>query len=381
MTTVDPERSAPKAERDDVAADRRAREGYGAASSSRGQFSALGQLTLARFREFVREPEAVFWTFIFPILLAAGLGIAFRSGAADIAKIGVLASAPGAAGMQTALAADSGLAVELLEDSSAATALRIGRIALLVVSASPNEAEYRYDPARSEARLARLVVDRALQRAAGRQDPVAVSESLVSEPGSRYIDFVLPGLLAMNLMGGGIWGIGFGIVDARRKKLLKRLVATPMSKAQYLLSFMLMRLSMMVVEVIVVIAFGVLVFGVPMRGSLVVFGAVSVLGTLMFGALGLLIASRARTLEGASGLMNFVMLPMWVGSGIFFAATNFPDVVQPIIQALPLTAVVDAMRLNMLQGVGWQGVSGELGIIAVWLVAAFALAMKLFRWR
>jgi ABC-2 type transport system permease protein len=350
-------------------------------SASSGRFSALKELTLSRFREFVREPEAVFWTFIFPILLATGLGIAFRSRAADVAKVGVLASAPGAQALQQALAADSGLAVELLDDTTASTALRIGRIALLVVPTSPSETEYRYDPARTEARAARLVVDRALQRAAGRQDPVAVREALVSEPGSRYIDFVLPGLLAMNLMGGGIWGIGFGIVDARRKKLLKRLIATPMSKAQYLLSFMLMRLTMMVVEVVVVIAFGVLVFGVPLRGSLVVFAAVSVMGTLMFGAIGLLIASRARTLEGASGLMNFVMLPMWVGSGVFFAATNFPSVVQPLIQALPLTAVVDAMRLNMLQGAGWQGVSGELAVIATWLVVAFSLALKLFRWR
>jgi ABC-type multidrug transport system permease subunit len=205
--------------------------------------------------------------------------------------------------------------------------------------------------------------------------------SSVSERGSRYIDFVLPGLLAMNLMGGGIWGLGFGIVDARRKKLLKRFIATPMSRAQYLLSYLLMRLAMMVVEVLVVVAFGILVFDVPMRGSLAAFAVVCIAGTLMFGAIGLLIASRARTLEGASGLMNFVMLPMWVGSGVFFAATNFPDVVQPVVQALPLTAVVDAMRLNMLQGAGLGMLAGELAIIGTWLVLCFALALKLFRWR
>ncbi len=186
----------------------------------------------------------------------------------------------------------------------------------------------------------------------------------MSERGSRYIDFVLPGLLAMNLMGGGIWGLGFGIVDARRKKLLKRFIATPMSKAQYLFSYLVMRLVMMVVEVLVVVTFGVLVFGVPMRGSLGAFALVCVVGTLMFGAIGLLIASRARTLEGASGLMNVVMLPMWVASGVFFAATNFPNAVQPVVQALPLTAVVDAMRMNMLQGSGVAAMAGELGIMA-----------------
>ena len=154
-----------------------------------------------------------------------------------------------------------------------------------------------------------------------------------------------------------------------------------MSRAQYLLSFLLMRLTMTVIEVSVVLTFAALAFDVPLRGSLVVFGAVAVLATLMFGAIGLLIASRVRTLEGASGLMNFVMLPMWVGSGVFFAATNFPAAVQPVVQALPLTAVVDAMRVNMLQGGGWQAVGGEMAIMAAWLVVTFVLALRLFRWR
>lgn len=343
--------------------------------------SQLAQLTLARFREFLREPEAVFWTFVFPLLLATGLGIAFRSRPAEVVRIGVSNSAPNASQVQRALLADPGLSPELLGDSAADLALRIGSIALLVVPHSADSVDYRFDDARAESRAARLVVDGALQRAAGRRDPVAVGESLVSEPGSRYIDFLLPGLLAMNLMGGGIWGIGFGIVDARRKKLLKRLAATPMSRAMYLLSFLVMRLTMTVVEVSIVVAFGVLAFGVPLRGSLLVFAGISLLTTLMFGSIGLLIASRARTQEGASGLMNFVMLPMWVGSGVFFAANKFPGAVQPVIQALPLTAAVDAMRINMLQGGGLGAVAGELAIIAAWLVLCFGLALKLFRWK
>jgi ABC-2 type transport system permease protein len=350
-------------------------------AAAAARLSPMLQLTLVRFREFYREPEAVFWTFVFPLLLATGLGIAFRSRPAEVSHIAVLAGAPAADSIASALGRDSSLAVEQLDDTAAATALRIGRIALLVVPGAGATAEYRYDAARPEARTARLVVDRALQRAAGQVDPVTVREALVSERGSRYIDFVLPGLLAMNLMGGGIWGLGFGIVDARRKKLLKRFIATPMSRAQYLLSYLVMRLAMMVVEVLVVVAFGVLVFGVPMRGSLGAFAIVCVVGTLMFGAIGLLIASRARTLEGASGLMNFVMLPMWVASGVFFAATNFPAAVQPVVQALPLTAVVDAMRANMLQGSGLAALSGELGIMAAWLVLSFVLALRLFRWR
>jgi ABC-2 type transport system permease protein len=343
--------------------------------------SPLGQLTLIRFREFLREPEAVFWTFIFPLLLAGGLGLAFRSRPGDVAKIGVLTSAPAAAMVTQALGGDSTIQLVSLDDTAAVTALRIGTVALVVVARDAANVEYRFDQARTEARTARLLVDQALQRARGRNDAVTVTESLVSERGSRYIDFVLPGLLAMNLMGSGMWGIGFSIVDARKKKLLKRFVATPMRRHHYLMSFLAMRLGLMVIEVTVISAFGYFAFGVPMRGSLVAFGVACLLGALVFGSLGLLVASRARTIEAASGLMNLLMLPMWVASGVFFSAGNFPDAVQPVIQALPLTAVVDSVRGIMIQGLSWPQLMPEFAIIGTWLLLSFTVALKIFRWR
>ncbi len=224
-----------------------------------------------------------------------------------------------------------------------------------------------------------LILKRMKRRQA-RADAVAVTESLVSERGSRYIDFVLPGLLAMNLMGSGIWGIGFSIVDARRKKLLKRFVATPMRRYHYLASFLLMRLWLMVIEVTVIASFGYFAFGVPMRGSLAAFAVACLLGALVFGSLGLLVASRARTVEAASGLMNLIMLPMWVASGVFFSAANFPDAVQPFIQALPLTAVVDSVRGIMIQGLGWSALAPEFAVVGAWLAASFGLALRFFRW-
>jgi ABC-type multidrug transport system permease subunit len=343
--------------------------------------SPLGQLTLIRFREFLREPEAVFWTFIFPLLLAGGLGLAFRSRPADVAKVGILSSAPASAMVTAALGSDSALQLVALDDTAAVTALRIGTVALVVVARDSQTVEYRFDRARPEARTARLLVDQALQRSRGRTDAVAVSESLVSERGSRYIDFVLPGLLAMNLMGSGMWGIGFSIVDARRKKLLKRFVATPMRRYHYLMSFLVMRLGLMVIEVTVIVTFGYFAFGVPMRGSLIAFGVACLLGALVFGSLGLLVASRARTIEAASGLMNLLMLPMWVASGVFFSAGNFPDVVQPFVQALPLTAVVDSVRGIMIQGLGWPQLAPEFAIVGTWLVLSFTVALRFFRWR
>ena len=342
---------------------------------------SLVQLTLVRYKEFVREPEAVFWVFVFPILLAAGLGIAFRNRPAGKQHIAVVSSAPGASSIAAALGRDSSLAVQLMGDSAAALALRTGQVAIVVDPHGADSVTYRYDDTRSEALAARLLTDDALQRASGRQDPVTVADSHVRERGSRYIDFVIPGLLGMNLMGSGIWGLGFAIVDARRKKLLKRLIATPMSRAEYLMSFLLSRISWLLLEVITLLGFGALVFGVPLRGSLPALALICLVGALSFGALGLLIASRAKTVEGASGLMNFVMLPMWVFSGVFFSSANFPKAMQPFIQALPLTAINDALRANMLQGAGIGAVAGELGITLLWMVACFALALKLFRWK
>lgn len=341
----------------------------------------LVQLTLVRYREFFREPEAVFWVFVFPVLLTAGLGIAFRNQAPERTRVAVVEREGASGPLVAALTRSGDLLAEAMPEAAAAQALRTGKVAVVVTPADGGGVEYRFDDERPESRTARLLVDDALQRAAGRADLVPVAERRVSEPGSRYVDFVVPGLLGMNLMGSGIWGLGFTIVDARRKRLLKRLIATPMSRTQYLASFVLSRLTLLVLEVGALLGFALLAFGVPMRGSVLSLLVICLLSALSFGALGLLLASRARTVEGVSGLMNLVMLPMWIFSGVFFSAARFPDAFQPLIQALPLTAVNDALRASMLEGAGWERLGPELAIIAAWMVVSFTLAVRLFRWR
>jgi ABC-type multidrug transport system permease subunit len=341
----------------------------------------LVQLTRVRYREFFREPEAVFWVFIFPVLLAAGLGIAFRNRAPERTRVAIVATDSTASTLADALRRTKGIDVAVLSDSAAAEELRTGEVALVLVPSHHAAVEYRYDDTRPESQVARLMVDDALQRAAGRREPVAVQERLVHERGSRYIDFLVPGLLGMNLMGSGIWGVGFAIVDARKKRLLKRLIATPMSRPQYLASFVLSRLTLLVIEVGLLLGFGALVFGVPFRGSLLLLATICVVSSLAFTSLGLLVSSRVQTMEGASGLMNLVMLPMWIFSGVFFSASRFPDSIQPLIQALPLTAVVDALRANILRGAGWEAVAPEIAIILGWLAVSFIMAVRLFRWR
>ncbi len=340
----------------------------------------LVQLTLVRYREFYREPEAVFWVFIFPVLLTAGLGIAFRSRAPERIPVALVAQSRADDALAQGLAAADGIRLRTLDDSAAAQALRTGDVAL-VLRPTNGAVEYRYDPERPDAREARLRVDKAVQAAAGRADPVRTSEVTVRERGARYVDFVVPGLLGMNLMGSGIWGLGFAIVDARRKHLLKRLTATPMSRPQFLASFVLSRLTFLIVEVALLVGFAVLVFGVPLRGSLLVLAGICTLSALSFASLGLLLAARPRTVEGVSGIMNVVMLPMWIFSGVFFSSSRFPDAVQPLIQALPLTAVIDALRATMLRGAGIDQVLPQLAVISAWLVGSFVLAVRLFRWR
>jgi len=340
--------------------------------------SPLVQLTLARMREFYREPEAVFWVFGFPIVLAFALGIAFRNRGPEELKVGVLRS-PGDSAVAEVLGRSRALTASVLDPEEARLQLRAGRIALLIVPGDP--VVYRYDSTRTEGRLARLEADEALQRSAGRGDGERVRDERVTEPGSRYIDFLIPGLLGMNLMGSGLWGVGFSVVQARTKKLLKRFMATPMRRSHYLTSFILSRLVFLFIEVAALIGFGWWIFDVGVRGSFASLAFITILGALSFAGLGMLVASRARTIEAVSGLMNLVMLPMWILSGTFFSYARFPDALQPFVKALPLTALNDALRAVMIDGSSLAQLGAPLAVVAGWGLVSFALALKIFRWR
>lgn len=337
----------------------------------------LLHLTLWRLRELTREPEAIFWVFAFPILLAVALGIAFRNKAPQALTVAVQ-EGPGANNAATALTATPTLRVQRLDSVEAYRRLRSGRVALVVI---PGQAvTFRYDSTRSESRLARLEAEEALQRGAGRHDVVVIRDDLITEPGSRYIDFLIPGLLGLNIMSTGMWGIGFGIVRTRSHKLLRRLQASPMRRSEFLLAQAFARLAFLVLEVVSVLGFGVLAFGVPIHGSLVLVAAMVLAGALAFSGLGLLVASRAQTVEGVSGLMNVVMVPMWVFSGVFFSWSHFPDAIQPAIRLLPLTALNDGLRAVLLDGAGLHVIAGMLVITLAWGVASFAVSLRIFRW-
>ncbi len=339
--------------------------------------SALYELTIFRLKEFVREPDAVFWVLVFPLLLTLALGFAFREKPPDRIPVGV-AQGPYAQRHLVALQKSPALQPRIYPEAEGREDLRRGKISLLVDGGA--QPVYRYDPTRPESRAARVEVDDALQAGAGRRDAFAAKEEHVTEQGSRYIDFLVPGLIAMNLMGTGMWSISFAVVNARLKKLLKRFLATPMRKTTFLTAQFLSRLVFLVVEVAVVAAFAWLVFDVSIRGSILLFWVLCLLGGAAFSGIGILVSSRAATLEAVSGLMNLVMMPMWICSGVFFSYERFPDAVKPFIRALPLTALADSLRMVMNDGLGTAAVMPQMINLLVWTVVSFVIGLRIFRW-
>jgi ABC-2 type transport system permease protein len=351
-----------------------------------------GQLVLARLRELLREPEALFWVYGFPILMTLALGIAFRNQPVEQIVVDIVAG-PTAEATADALANSTSperFKTRVLPEAEASTRLRTGRTDLVVVPSkealtekdpSGLKYEFRFDPTQPKSVLARSAIDDQLQRAAGRRDVAEVKLVTIDTPGSRYIDFLVPGLLGMSLMGGGLWGVGFVTVDMRRRNLLKRLLATPMRKSHFLAGLMVSRMLFMVPEVIILLVFARYAFGVVIHGSLFNVVLLILLGALMFSGIGLLVASRATTVEMVSGLMNLVMVPMWIFSGIFFSSERFPEAIQPLIRVLPLTPLIDSLRAIMLEGETLAAQATRIGIMAAWGAISFALALRWFRWR
>jgi len=339
------------------------------------------RLLQMRMLELWREPEVIFWVFVFPLLLALGLGIAFRSKPPDVTPIAII-DGPRAQEIVSLLQRSPEHAFiqpDVLSAPAAFDGFRLGKYAL-VVSMDASGLQFRYDPARPESVLARSQVDDAIETAAGRKNPINTQSKSSSEPGARYIDFLIPGLLGMNLMNSGMWGIGFALVEMRQRKLLKRFVATPMRRSDFLLALASSRLVLMIVEVGLLLVFGVIVFHVRVEGNILSILLIGALGAVSFGGIGLLTASRAQKIESVSGLINVVMMPMWIFSGVFFSYERFPKMILPAIRALPLTALNDALRAVILQGAPLGAQFGRIAILVIWGGVSFVLALRWFRW-
>ena len=350
----------------------------------------IWQLTLSRLREFLRQPAAVFWVYGFPIIMMLSLGMAFRENVSEDIRVDVVGSQGSevrsqesassiSTEVQKALAGDSKFKVVMQPAEDWRKRLQAGKTDLVIEIAPDGQYQMWDEPHRTESRMARYAVQAALL--SKQTSSPATEVKHLQQAGSRYIDFLLPGMIGLGLMGGGLWGVGFVVVDMRVRKLLKRFLATPMRRSDFLLAIMFSRFFFTLADIAVLLVFGWLVFGTRVEGSYLDLTAAVVLGAAAFAGIGLFVASRAQTLETISGLMNLVMLPMWVFSGVFFSSERFPEVVQPIINVLPLTALNQLLRGIMLEGEGLLHFWRQLLILGGYAAITFAIALRIFRWR
>ena len=337
------------------------------------------EITRARLKEFYREPGALFWVFGFPVVMAIVLGIAFTNRPPEKPRVAVIRNAH--AGWLEQALGDDAVETEVLSEAEAGLSLRKGTVDVIARSDAPGKVVYLFDPARDESRVARLIADNAVQRSRGRKDVITSEDRVPDQRGSRYIDFLIPGIIGLNVMGSSMWGVGYSLVLARRRRVLRRLAATPMRRSHFLLGYFLYRLIFLAWELSALLVFARLAFDVVPIGSFASVVAIAGIGTLAFTGLSLLVAARIESLEAANGWLNFLMLPSWLLSGTFFAYTRFPEVMHLPIRALPLTALNDAMRAVFNEGAGLVNVWPEIGVLALWAGASFVIALKTFRWQ
>ena len=342
------------------------------------RIAVLREIVRTTFSEFLRTPEALFWTYGFPLVMALVLGVSFQAKEKPPVHIGLAANADAAA-LRTALRNEPRVVLHELSADKERETLARGDVDL-VLSGTPTAPKFWFDPTRPEADLAKVLVEATLRRAATHNDPVRVEVQEERQPGSRYIDFLIPGLIGLNLLGSGLWGLGYRIVEMRQKKLLKRLMTTPMGRAEFLIGFVAARMLLSVPESFLVILFGILTFGVPVLGSWFWIAAVIVAGAACFGGIGLLVAARPKTLEGVAGLMNLVQLPMWLLGGTFFSVKHFPEWMRPIVDILPLTLFNDTLRELMRGGGEASGAVVVVLVLGGLAVVCFGVAVRVFRW-
>jgi ABC-2 type transport system permease protein len=353
------------------------------------EYHPLRELFLARARQFFREPETIFWVYFFPLIMMLTLGMAFRSPPESIVRIRIEGKDRDRCERLSALLSGAGIEIEAesKDGEPKSEASREARteldptIDLIVVCGENGDYELRVDPARPSSVLARERVERRIRASTADASAPNFQESVVDAPGARYIDWLVPGLIGLNILGGGIYGVGFVAVDLRIRKLLKRLRATPMRRTHFLVSLIGGRLVFLIPEMSAILLVAHYLFGVEIRGHLLaVFGA-GFIGAVSFAGIGLLVASRATKIETISGLMNLILMPMWLFGDVFFAAARYPDWMQPFVLALPLTQLNRAFRGIILEGHTIADESTALAIVLAWGLIAFPIALKWFRWQ
>jgi ABC-2 type transport system permease protein len=368
----------------------------------------LYHLVVAHFKEVIRQPAVIFWGIIFPILIALGLGLAFTQQTESVYRVGVAAGRTDMAQQEPAVLrflqergrrldpTEKGSTWQLtLEDSrsgntrflftqtdwdSAIVQIKRGKLNLIVEPAPDGRIQYHFDPRNPEAELAYLKLSAAVESGTGPEtdsnDPVVP----LTVTGTRYIDFLVPGLICLGVMMSCMWGVSYGMIDKRSKKLLRRLVATPMKKSHFLVALMTVRIAMNLIEAVLLFIFASLVFDIAVQGSIAALAAIFLAGNIAFCGIAIFTSSRTANTEVGNGLVNAVVMPMTVLSGIFFSYHNFPDWSIAFIQKLPLTLFADGIRAIFNEGGGFAETGLAVAVLTAVGVIFFSLGLRIFRW-
>lgn len=344
--------------------------------------SRIAELTKGRWREFRREPSAFFFVLFMPILWMAILGFAFSSSAPERYGVGWLKSpertiTAGAA--LAALRADPRLSVTEGTMDELLPYLKRGDLQL--ITAMPDaEAEYSFDPVNRVSGHARAYVDGVIQRAAGRRDPVVTQDQPMTITGTRYIDFLVPGLMALSIMTSSLFGTGMLIVSNRRENLLKRYLATPMRPVEYIISHLFGRSFILAMEVVTILFASFAMFRFQVAGSYLSLAVFAVLGAGSFTTLAILCGSRTANPATMNGMTNLISIPMMLVSGVWFSRANFPEWISEAARFLPLSALVDGLRRIALEGASLGSLTHEIAVLTAYLLAATIAASRTFKW-
>jgi ABC-2 type transport system permease protein len=360
----------------------------------------LFHLILAQFKETIREPAVLFWGIIFPILMSLGLGVAFTNKSDVIHNLAIVGPVPRSLDsllhehsetskkgsetiekitMPNSKIGNSIFIFHQMSRKDAMVQLKRGQINLILQQEN-GDLRYNFDPLNPEAQLAyyklsNLINNHKLlnQESQRNIEPLTVK-------GTRYIDFLVPGLIALGIISSSMWGIGYSIIERRSKKLLRRMVATPMKKSNFLIAIMTVRLMMNLVEASLLFLFTWLTFGITIQGNIMALFTVFIAGNIAFAGIAVFISSHTAKTEVGNGLINVVTMPMMVLSGIFFSYHNFPEWSISLIQVLPLTMMADGIRSIFNEGAGWAEVSLPTLIMFMTGVLFFGAGLKIFKW-
>jgi ABC-2 type transport system permease protein len=361
------------------------------------------QLILINYREFIREPGIVFWSVIFPVLMSWVLGVAF-SNRGGLPQTIALIETPTEKNMQLYAFLSDATPVLSANDSSIAeyrktiANSKLGNTTYRFIVTGPDHAMlmlkrgqsaiiveekhdtllYHFDPGNPDARLNYITLSAAIKNEDLLKDNSRIR--VLEKTGMRYIDFLIPGLLAMGIMNSFLWGISYALIEMRAKKLLRRMVATPMKKSSYLISHFVARVTLAIIEASILYFFARIYFKVEIQGSLTAFFLIFLAGNICFTGLGVLLASRTSSSRIGTGLINFVTIPMTVLSGVFFSYHNFPDVVIPYIQKLPLTMLADSMRSIFIEGTGLAENMTAFLTLSLFGIVCFLAGLKIYKW-